>query len=767
MAAFLSLTAAHSEAASAKRPPAAVHRAAAPRYPRPLASALSRRTETLRLRSALAEARWGGSLEDIRRALDAADRADSAYAASLDSLGDGAALHGKLPATVAGSHADALTGVALDLVARGRDAAAEALLGGPLRHDRRLLPLRAWARGRAEGPQAGLALLDWPPERRAGARILPGLRSETGTALDPEDLALWVAAELGDSAGQGRAVRAALWVLIDRSDSPAVRTAARLSLARRLFAAGEPALAASVITREPGRSLEETTLLARILGSGGDTLSAIGWLLKAVDAALNAAERYAAAMPAARAALQGRVDSLGSGQFTLLANALGGLGEAGLALQLLDARRAPSDSAGAWERMELRASLLLKARRYDDAANAYRTLLARAGAPAKDRAADALALARALRGARSFPAMDSAFVLAASLGPGGTRETAAWERAREWEDTKPPEDAAPIYHWALDRIDSDALAGLARVHAALCWERAGRADSARSLLAAPRAGEGTAWFWRGRLALASGDSAEARSSFARAAIAQPQTYEGVRAREEEGLAPILTPPGGTPRETRVGRRDAVGPPTEAAVAELIGLPEAAEESLRDGASGAGSAAANGCMDALEARGVYRVGRRTPATELRVTRPPAYPRAVLDAADSEKVDPFLIWAVMLQESGFDAKARSRAGAIGLLQLLPKTASKLAGHAVSDKALTDPEENVRLGARYFSGLLREFGEPRAAIAAYNAGEEAVRRWRRDRSEVDDLWVELIPYHETRNYVKSVYTTWRQYATIYAPR
>lgn len=276
-----------------------------------------------------------------------------------------------------------------------------------------------------------------------------------------------------------------------------------------------------------------------------------------------------------------------------------------------------------------------------------------------------------------------------------------------------------------------------------------------------------AWFWRGRLAADSADTTGAHASFARAAKAQPLTYEGVRAREELRLPPALTPPGGVPREVRVTRRETAAPPSGVQVADLVGLPEAAEESYRACASGPAEDAANGCVDALEARGVYRVGRRTPATELRVTRPPAYPRAVLDAADSERVDPCLLWALMLQESGFDAKARSRAGAIGLLQLLPATASRLKGRAVSADDLADPEENVRLAARYFARLLREFGEPRAAIAAYNAGEDAVRRWRADRPVVDDLWVELIPYRETRDYVKSVYTTWRQYETIYAAR
>jgi len=755
-------------ATGAKRAPAAARKpAAAPRYPRSLSLTLARRANALRLRATLAQARWAGSLSDIRRALDAADRADSEYAASLDSLGDGSAIRHGLPSGVAAPYADSLAGVALDLAFRGRVPAAEALLSGPLGGDGRLLPLRAWARGRTDGPQAGLALLDWPPERLPGTRLFPDAPRAGTAMLDPEDLALWTAASLADSARQGRAARAALWLLVERSGAPTVRKAARLSLARRLFAGGEAGLAEAVLTREPGRSLEETTLLARILGSGGDTLSAIGWLLSAVDRASNAAERYAAALPAARLALKGRADSLSSDRFDLLATTLGNLGEAALGLQLLDARRAPSDSAGAWDRMELQASLLLKARRYDDAAKRYRTLLQRGGATAKDRSGDALNLARALRGAHAFETMDSAFVLAASLSPGPARETAAWERAREWEDRKSALEAAAVYGWALARIESGSLAGPARVHAALAWERAGRADSARALLASPGEEEGMAWFWRGRLAADSADTAGARASFTRVARTQPLSYEGVRAREELGLPPALTPPGGAPRETRVPRREVAVPAAGVGVADLVGLPEAGEEALRACAGGTAEAAANGCVDALESRGIYRVGRRSPTTELRLTRPPAYPRAVLDAADSERVDPFLLWALMLQESGFDAKARSRAGAIGVLQLLPGTASKLAGRSVTADDLTDPELNVRLAARYFARLLREFGEPRAAIAAYNAGEEAVRRWRTDRPQVDDLWVELIPYRETRDYVKSVYTTWRQYETIYAAR
>jgi soluble lytic murein transglycosylase len=135
-----------------------------------------------------------------------------------------------------------------------------------------------------------------------------------------------------------------------------------------------------------------------------------------------------------------------------------------------------------------------------------------------------------------------------------------------------------------------------------------------------------------------------------------------------------------------------------------------------------------------------------------------------AAAAESLPPALLWAIMRQESAYDRAARSKAGALGLLQLLPSTASQVAGRSVPEDSLTVAALNVRLGARYVRGLLREFGDPRAALASYNAGEDAVRRWNRDRGSVDDEWVERIPYRETRDYVKQVYSIWRRYETIY---
>jgi soluble lytic murein transglycosylase-like protein len=745
----------------------------------PVLAAIALRAERDRAAAEFADARWSGSLADLRGALAAAARADSLYEAALSAIGEGAAAIPRAVVSAAGMGARpaALAAVALDLGSRGRWRAADALLSGAaLRGDPALLPARAVARSRADRPVSGLALLGWPPERRrlpdaeAGAPDAPLRAAGPAQDLRPGvDLTLWTAAALSDSAGLRRSARAALWILTERSGSPTVRRLARLALARHLADGGEPRIAAAALEAESGRSVEETLLLARLAASVGDTLASIRWGLGAAEQARTAAERYAALLPAARGALAGRADSLEERPVAALVAGLGNLGEPDLALRLLEARTIPADSASAASRSQLRASLLIKARRFAEAAEAYRSLLAAAGtAPPAERAPLALGLARALRGDRAFESMDSAFTLAAAAAPTGpVREAAAWERAREWEDRRPAAEAAPVFAWARELLDAGPLAAAATLHTALAWDRAGRSDSARALLASPRDSEGALWFWQARFALASGDTATARYAFIRAAQATPLSYEGVRAREEIGLPPLLTAPGGAPRAAVVPVRSAVAPGFDAALAEFLGLPDLAGELLRDCAQRGEDASANGCIDALEARGVYRVGRRTPESELRLTRPPAFPRAVLAAAGTEDVDPALLWALMLQESAFDAGARSRAGAIGLLQLLPTTASRLAGRAVPADSLTDPGLNVRLAARYVAGLLSEFRDPRAAIAAYNAGEDAVRRWLADRPVVDDRWVELIPYRETRDYVKSVYTTWRQYAAVYAAR
>ncbi len=140
---------------------------------------------------------------------------------------------------------------------------------------------------------------------------------------------------------------------------------------------------------------------------------------------------------------------------------------------------------------------------------------------------------------------------------------------------------------------------------------------------------------------------------------------------------------------------------------------------------------------------------------RALLPVRHGEAFSAAAARHGLDPTLLLAVARQESRFTPGVGSVAGAIGLLQLMPETAAELAGGAVSGDQLREPAFNAELGAMYLSQLLTLWkGDPFLAIASYNAGPGAVAGWRDARLETNpELWVEAIPYPETRLYVKKV--------------
>ena len=116
---------------------------------------------------------------------------------------------------------------------------------------------------------------------------------------------------------------------------------------------------------------------------------------------------------------------------------------------------------------------------------------------------------------------------------------------------------------------------------------------------------------------------------------------------------------------------------------------------------------------------------------------------------------LLLGLAKQESRFTPAVRSPVGATGLMQLMPATAAELAGGPVPEQVLEDPAGNTSLGARYLATMLRQWnGDPLLAVASYNAGPGAVAGWVGPRlRSVPELWVEAIPYPETRLYVKKV--------------
>ncbi|MEB3332586.1 MAG: lytic transglycosylase domain-containing protein, partial [Synechococcaceae cyanobacterium] len=116
---------------------------------------------------------------------------------------------------------------------------------------------------------------------------------------------------------------------------------------------------------------------------------------------------------------------------------------------------------------------------------------------------------------------------------------------------------------------------------------------------------------------------------------------------------------------------------------------------------------------------------------------------------------LLLGIAKQESRFSPAVRSPVGAVGLLQLMPETAAELAGGAISTSELENPGRNAELGGRYLAQLLAQWGnDPLLAVASYNAGPGAVQGWLGPRlRQMPELWVEAIPYPETRHYVKKV--------------
>ncbi|WP_438035046.1 transglycosylase SLT domain-containing protein [Sorangium sp. So ce204] len=165
---------------------------------------------------------------------------------------------------------------------------------------------------------------------------------------------------------------------------------------------------------------------------------------------------------------------------------------------------------------------------------------------------------------------------------------------------------------------------------------------------------------------------------------------------------------------------------------------------------------------------YPVGRWRGAWEL------AYPRPFsgLVAAETKRsgIPEALAYAIMREESAFDPRVASPAQAFGLMQLIVPTAKRMAkplGLPWSADALKRPEVNIALGCRYLSQLRGQFSDnPLLAIPAYNAGGGAPKRWIAERpSQSFDLWVERIPYEETRLYTKRVMTSLAVYELLYA--
>jgi len=155
-------------------------------------------------------------------------------------------------------------------------------------------------------------------------------------------------------------------------------------------------------------------------------------------------------------------------------------------------------------------------------------------------------------------------------------------------------------------------------------------------------------------------------------------------------------------------------------------------------------------------------------------PEGFKELILCRAREYKIEPALAYALIRAESGFDPSCTSSAGAIGLAQIMPalgiKLAEKFTSNKLSPSQLYQPGLNLRLGFYHLAELFNYFQDFSSdwqlvlAIASYNAGKTPVKRWQEQRSELDlDLWIEMIPYPETKRYVKRVLAGLRVYRAL----
>lgn len=168
------------------------------------------------------------------------------------------------------------------------------------------------------------------------------------------------------------------------------------------------------------------------------------------------------------------------------------------------------------------------------------------------------------------------------------------------------------------------------------------------------------------------------------------------------------------------------------------------------------------------RAIMTLARTAHRDDLNLRFPLAHREAIVGEAKAQGVDPALGYGIIRQESAFSSDARSGAGALGLMQLLPRTAQHLARRLnvplPHRQALLDPSTNLQLGMAHLRQMLERYKNQIVAAAAYNAGAHRVEQWLpRETPVTADIWAETVPYEETRDYIQNVL----YFATIYDER
>jgi soluble lytic murein transglycosylase len=305
-----------------------------------------------------------------------------------------------------------------------------------------------------------------------------------------------------------------------------------------------------------------------------------------------------------------------------------------------------------------------------------------------------------------------------------------------------------------------------------------------------------AYYWLGQARLRLGDAARAAEALGRDAALRPNTYYGAKSREvmaAANLPPTTAPDSGFPCPNAPIAGDMTVNPAaarafeRARILEDALLPELAEIEIGPAAQ---ADPGNGPL-ALEAARIATVNGRHQAASAAVARafpaclarggrdqlapiadmlfPLKYADLVRSGLGATGIEPEFVFSLIRQESFFDPKAVSRAGAVGLMQVLPETARDLAAkmgeHAPSKERLLDPAVNIRYGTAYLSQKYVRLGNPVYLLCDYNAGPAKLNFWRENLGNLDpDLFTEFIPYTETRDYVRRILANMIMYRLLY---
>jgi soluble lytic murein transglycosylase len=164
------------------------------------------------------------------------------------------------------------------------------------------------------------------------------------------------------------------------------------------------------------------------------------------------------------------------------------------------------------------------------------------------------------------------------------------------------------------------------------------------------------------------------------------------------------------------------------------------------------------------------GEKLPTELLKVLFPVNYWPLIKRYSAERELDPYMMAALIAQESTFTEDIKSAANAYGLMQIVPATGRQYARalklpRRFSIGMLTTAETNLRMGTAYFADLVRQFGGAHYALATYNAGPSRVAKWIAQRPGVDrDEFIDDIPFPETQNYVKKILGTAEDYRRLY---